>query len=162
MTVIDHAVETLDLQATTLAAYRGKALLIVNTASACGYTPQYKPLQALHARYEGRGFAVLGFPCNDFGAQEPGTEAEIHTFCETHFGVTFPMFAKVHAKGPHKHPLYKALTEETGEGIKGEVKWNFTKFLVSPTGEVLRRFEPSVDPLSAEVTAAVEAALPGA
>ena len=157
-TIIDHAVTTITGEATTLEAYRGKALLIVNTASACGFTRQYEGLQQLHERFKDQGFAVLGFPCDDFGGQEPGDEASIASFCTTSFGVTFPLFAKVHAKDP-KHPLYATLTEDTPEGIRGEVRWNFTKFLVSPTGAVLARFEPSVEPMSEELVAAVEAAL---
>jgi glutathione peroxidase len=158
--VIDHTVQTLDGTTTSLASYRGKALLVVNTASQCGYTPQYAGLEALHEAYEGRGLVVLGFPCNDFGAQEPGSAEEIRSFCETRFHVKFPLFAKVHAKGPDKSPLYKSLTEETAEGIRGEVKWNFTKFLVDPQGEVVARFEPAVAPDAPELRAAIEKVLP--
>lgn len=156
---ISHEVTTIDGTPTTLAAYRGKAMLIVNTASACGYTPQYKGLQALHTTYGARGLAVLGFPCNDFGGQEPGTEAEVKDFCDTTFGVTFPLFAKSHAKGANKSALYRTLTEETPDGIKGEVKWNFTKFLVDKSGHVVARFEPGVAPDAPELTAAIEKAL---
>jgi glutathione peroxidase len=158
--IIDHAVQTITGQERRLSEYRGKVLLIVNTASACGYTPQYKGLQQLYERYREQGLEVLGFPCNDFGAQEPGVEAEIKSFCEARFGVTFPLFAKVHAKGPEKAPLYRALTEETTEPVRGEVRWNFTKFLVGVDGEVLGRYEPSVEPLSRELCEAVERALP--
>ena len=157
--MIDHDVTTIEGQPLSLATFRGKVLLIVNTASACGYTPQYKGLQALHDRFASRGFAVLGFPCNDFGAQEPAAEAEVKGFCEVRYGVTFPLFSKVHAKGAEKSPLYKTLTEATGAGVKGEVKWNFTKFLVDAKGAVIARFEPAVDPLAPELVAAVEKAL---
>lgn len=154
--MIDHEISTLDGKPERLSAYRGKVLLLVNTASKCGYTPQYDGLEKLHERYAAKGFSVLGFPCNDFGGQEPGSPEEIQTFCESKFHVTFPLFAKVKAKGPEKSPLYRTLTEETPDGIKGEIKWNFTKFLVDAQGVVVARFEPAVDPLSAEVTSAVE------
>ena len=156
---IDQTVQTLDGKTKSLADYRGKVLLIVNTASQCGYTPQYAGLEKLYQTYRGRGFEVLGFPCNDFGAQEPGSAEEIRTFCDTRYHVTFPMFAKVKAKGD-KSPLYKALTEETADGIKGEVKWNFTKFLVDAAGHVVARFESRAEPESAEVTQAIEKLLP--
>ncbi|MFI5300988.1 MAG: glutathione peroxidase [Polyangiales bacterium] len=153
---ISHDVTTIDGKPLSLKSLRGKALLIVNTASACGYTPQYKGLQALHTTYGARGLAVLGFPCNDFGAQEPGTESEVKDFCDTTFGVTFPLFAKVHAKGADKSALYRTLTEETQDGVKGEVKWNFTKFLVDKSGRVVARFEPGVEPESIELKSAIE------
>jgi glutathione peroxidase len=156
----DIALKTIDGKDTTLAAYKGKALLIVNTASRCGYTPQYKGLQELYDKYRDKGFEVLGFPCNDFGAQEPGTEGEIKSFCELKYKTTFPMFSKVTVKGDNKAPLYKFLTEQTGDDIKGAIKWNFTKFLISADGAVVARFEPGVDPLAAELAAAVEKALP--
>ena len=158
--VIDHAVQTLDDQTTTLAAWRGKTVLVVNTASECGYTPQYAGLQTLHERYRDRGFEVLGFPCDDFGGQEPGSAPEIQAFCSAKFHVTFPLFAKIHAKGPEQAPLFKTLTEATPEGIRGPVKWNFTKFLVDSQGQVVARFEPGVDPLDARVVQAVEQNLP--
>jgi glutathione peroxidase len=160
--LIDHEVKRLDGTPAKLSDYRGKALLIVNTASFCGYTQQYADLKALQDSYEKKGFTVLAFPCNDFGAQEPGSPEEIKRFCKARFDVNFPLFEKVHAKGPNKSPLYKTLTEETPEGIKGEVRWNFTKFLINPKGEVVARFEPSDNPSSAKVRAAVEAALPSA
>ncbi len=156
---LEHTVHTLQGNPKSLADYRGKVMLIVNTASACGLTPQYAGLQALHERYESKGLAVLGFPCNDFGAQEPGTHEEIHTFCETHYSVTFPLFSKVKALGD-KSPLYRTLTEEVPEPFQGEIRWNFTKFLVSAEGKVIARFEPMTDPLAEEVTKAIEAALP--
>lgn len=156
--VLDHEVHTLAGQPASLADYRGKVLLIVNTASQCGLTPQYAGLEELQKRYQERGFTVLGFPCNDFGAQEPGTAEEIGRFCETRFSVSFPLFEKVRAKGD-KSPLYRTLTEELPGGLAGEIQWNFTKFLVDKHGHVIRRFEPRVDPLAPEVTEAVELAL---
>ena len=158
--MINHDVQTLDGKTVSLSAYRGQALLIVNTASQCGYTPQYKNLEALHQKYKDKGLVVMGFPCNDFGAQEPGGPEEIRQFCETRYNVTFPLFAKVKAKGPDKSPLYQTLTGETGEGVRGEVKWNFTKFLVNGRGEVVARFEPGVDPLDPQLVEAVEKILP--
>jgi glutathione peroxidase len=153
-------VETLDGGQQKFADLRGKAVLIVNTASQCGFTPQYAKLQELYGRYKDRGLVVLGFPSNDFGEQEPGEAAEIKEFVTSKFAVDFPMMNKVHAKGPEIAPLYKTLTEETAEGIRGEVKWNFTKFLVDPEGRVVARFEPKVDPLADEVTSAIEKLLP--
>jgi glutathione peroxidase len=159
--VLAHKVQSLDGQEVDLGAYRGKALLIVNTASKCGYTPQYASLQKLYDTYKARGLVVLGFPSNDFGGQEPGSATEIAQFCQKNYGVTFPMMAKVHAKGPEIAPVYRTLTQETGEGIRGDVKWNFTKFLVDPQGRIVRRFEPDAEPTSPELKAAVEAVLPG-
>ncbi len=157
---IDHRMETLGGDTVDLSNFRGKALLIVNTASECGYTPQYEGLQKLYDRYKDRGLVVLGVPSNDFGGQEPGSSEEIKTFCETRFGVSFPMLAKVHAKGPEIAPLYRTLTTESPEGIRGEVRWNFTKFLVDTNGTPVARFEPKVDPLAPELISAVEQALP--
>jgi len=156
--VIDHEVRTLAGEPKSLADFRGQVLLLVNTASACGLTPQYHALEALHQRFKARGFSVLAFPCNDFGAQEPGGPEEIQQFCSTRFAVTFPLFEKVRARGD-KSPLYRTLTEELPEGLRGEIRWNFTKFLVGRDGRVLRRFEPQVEPVAPEVTQAVEAAL---
>lgn len=150
-----YTVKTIDQRDKALADYEGKALLIVNTASECGYTPQYEKLQQLHERYQHRGFAVLGFPCNDFGGQEPGGEAAIRSFCQARYGVTFPLFAKTRILGPDKAPLYQTLTADSGD-----VRWNFTKFLVDPQGRVVARFEPNVDPLSPELCQRLEAALP--
>ena len=141
-------------------AYRGKVLLIVNTASRCGLTPQYAGLEALWQRFGERGLVVLGFPSNDFGGQEPGDAKAIKEFVTSKFAVDFPMMAQIHAKGPEIAPLYKALTEDTPEVIKGEVKWNFTKFLVDPSGKVVARFDSPVEPMGPELTAAVEKALP--
>ncbi len=145
-------------QPASLRAYRGKVLLIVNVASRCGLTPQYEQLEALQKKYADRGFTVLGFPCNDFGAQEPGTPAEIKAFCSTKYNVTFPLFEKVHVKGPGQHPLYAALTGPAAK-FPGEISWNFGKFLVGKTGEVLRRFDPRTKPDDPAVIAAIEAAL---
>ena len=139
-TAIDGSIMPLDI-------FRGRVLLIVNTASACGFTPQYEGLQALHARYHDRGFEVLGFPCNQFGAQEPGSENEIAQFCTTRFAVEFPLFAKVEVNGPQAHPLFRLLTEAK-PGLFGSkaIKWNFTKFLVDRDGEVVARFAPMTKP----------------
>jgi glutathione peroxidase len=157
--VIDHTVTTIDGREVALSEYRGKAMLIVNTASRCGLTPQYAGLQTLYDRYRERGLVVLGFPCNDFMGQEPGSEAEIAAFCENEYGVTFPMFAKVRVKG-EKDPLYRTLTEEIAEPLRGEIEWNFAKFLVDPDGRVVARFSPRTEPLADEVVAAIESVLP--
>jgi glutathione peroxidase len=154
-TAHDFSAKTITGQDKKLTEYEGKVLLIVNVASQCGLTPQYKGLEALHRRYAERGLRVLGFPANEFGAQEPGTEAQIKTFCETSYGVTFDMFSKVKVKGDGKHPLFAWLTEETG----GEIKWNFGKFLVGKDGAILARFEPNQEPESPEVVQAIEKAL---
>ncbi len=159
--VIDHVVESLDGEQVDLSTYRGKAILIVNTASKCGFTPQYADLQAIYEKYAERGLVVIGFPSNDFGNQEPGDSEEIADFCKKNYGVTFPMMAKVHAKGSGKAPIYVTLTEQTTSSIQGEVRWNFTKFLVDPEGHVVGRFESSVKPTSKEMTQAIEAVLPG-
>ena len=156
---IDHTVESLTGETVELASFRGRPLLIVNTASKCGYTPQYESLQELHEQYGERGLLVIGFPSNDFGNQEPGTAEEIGNFCRLNYGVTFPMMAKVHTKGPQQAPIYRALTMESGEAFQGEIRWNFTKFLVDPDGHVVARFESGVDPLDEQVTSAVEALL---
>jgi glutathione peroxidase len=158
--IVDHTVQTLEGETKKLSDYRGKALLIVNTASECGYTPQYADLQQVYAKYREQGFEVLAFPSNDFGGQEPGQPEEIREFVDGAFSVTFPIFDKVHAKGPEQSPLYKTLTEDTAEGIKGEVKWNFTKFIVDPQGKVVARFEPPVKPTDREVTTTIEKVLP--
>ena len=159
-TVIDHEVQTLDGKTTSLASYRGKALLLVNTASQCGYTPQYAGLQQLYGQYRGKGLEVLAFPSDDFGHQEPGSPEEIRSFVDDKFAVEFPMFDKLHAKGPEISPLYKTLSEQTGAGIKGEIEWNVTKFVVDPKGRVVARFAPDVDPKDPKLIAAIEAALP--
>ncbi len=153
---MDHDVKTLAGKPMKLSAYRGKALLIVNTASECGFTPQYEGLEKLYEQYKDRGFLVLGFPSNDFGAQEPGTSDDIQNFCQKNYGVTFPMSEKIHAKGPDISPVYKTLTQDNPKGISGDVRWNFTKFLVDPSGKVVARFEPNVTPLDPTITAAIE------
>lgn len=156
--VYDFSVTTIEGKTTTLAEYKGKVLLVVNTASECGFTPQYKGLEVLHRKYADRGFAVLGFPSNQFGQQEPGADAEIAAFCETRFGVTFPLFSKVDVNGPNAHPLYKFLTSEK-KGLLGSeaIKWNFTKFLVGKTGAVVQRYAPSTKPEN--IASDVESAL---
>lgn len=159
---LDHEVKLLDGSAKSLADYRGKTLLVVNTASACGFTPQYAELQQLYATYKDKGLEVLAFPSNDFGGQEPGSALDIRTFVDAQYSVEFTMFDKVVTKGEGKAPIYKTLTEETGDGIKGEINWNFTKFLVDPQGRVIARFEPAVGPLDPQIVAAIEHVLPGA
>ena len=140
-------VTQIDGTETDLSAYSGQVLLIVNTASACGYTPQYQGLQALYQRFKDQGFSVLGFPCNQFGSQEPGTADEIHDFCEKKFSVTFPLFAKIDVNGPDTHPLYQQL-KSAKPGLLGsqDIKWNFTKFLVSRDGQVQKRYGSQKDP----------------
>jgi glutathione peroxidase len=145
-TVHGFSARTIDGGERSLSEYKGKALLFVNTASQCGFTPQYQGLEALQKRYAAKGFAVLGFPCNQFGAQEPGSEKEIAQFCETSFGVTFPMFAKVDVNGEAAHPLFKYL-KAAAPGNEA-IKWNFTKFLVDQDGRVVKRYAPNAEPVS--------------
>jgi len=160
-TVHDFTATTIDGTATPLRDYAGRALLIVNVASQCGLTPQYAGLQQLHERWAGRGLAVLGFPCNQFGSQEPGSEAQIKTFCETRFGVTFPMFAKVEVNGGGRHPLYAFLTSQaTRPDGPGDIVWNFAKFLVDADGRVVARFAPTVAPDAPELLEAIEKVAP--
>ena len=146
-TAYDFAARTIDGVEQPLAAYRGKPLLVVNVASKCGFTPQYAGLQALYARFHEQGLEVLGFPCDQFGHQEPGDESEIKSFCSTRYEVTFPMFAKIDVNGANAHPLYQWLKSEKA-GILGTeaIKWNFTKFLVDRTGRVVRRYAPTDTP----------------
>lgn len=158
--VLDHEVKMLDGTTKSLADYRGKAVLVVNTASECGYTPQYADLQEVYGKYRDKGLEVVAFPSNDFGGQEPGDSEEIRAFVDDEYSVEFPMFDKVHAKGPEISPVYKTLSQDTGEGIRGEVKWNFTKFLVDPEGKVVARFEPPVRPNDPQVLSAIERVLP--
>jgi glutathione peroxidase len=158
--VVDHEVAMLDGSSKSLSDYRGKALLVVNTASECGFTPQYAELQRVYAQYRDRGLEVLAFPSNDFGGQEPGDGAQIREFVDDEFSVEFPMFDKVHATGPEISPVYQTLSQDTGDGIRGEVKWNFTKFLVDPQGRVVARFEPPVKPTDPALVAAIESVLP--
>jgi glutathione peroxidase len=154
----DIPLKDIDGKPTSLKAYQGKVLLIVNVASKCGFTPQYKGLEAIHLKYQSRGFTVLGFPCNDFGAQEPGSNEQIKQFCTADYSVTFPMFDKLHVKGSEQHPLYAALTGKEAP-FPGDVGWNFGKFLIGKDGKIVKRFDSKVTPESAEVTAAVEEAL---
>jgi glutathione peroxidase len=149
MTVYDFRTKRIDGEDVSLADYRGKVLLVVNVASRCGFTPQYKGLEKLYRDYRDRGFEVLGFPCNQFGSQEPGTESQIKAFCDSTFHVTFPLFSKVDVNGPHVHPLYKFL-EGAKPGILGtkRIKWNFTKFLVDRHGSPIRRYSPRATPES--------------
>ncbi|QFZ23121.1 glutathione peroxidase [Saccharothrix syringae] len=162
MDIHDIPVRTLSGEPTTLGALAGKALLVVNVASKCGLTPQYKGLERLHERYAEQGFSVVGFPCNQFAGQEPGTAEEIATFCSTTYGVTFPLYEKIEVNGDGRHPLYEQLTAvPDAAGEAGDVQWNFEKFLLSPAGAVVARFRPATDPEADEVVRAVEAVLPG-
>jgi glutathione peroxidase len=162
-TAADTSIQTIPLKDidgkdTSLKAYEGKVLLVVNVASRCGLTKQYKELQALHEKFKDQGFAVLGFPCNDFGAQEPGTNDEIKVFCTEKYSVSFPMFDKLHVKGAEQHPLYSALTGKEG-AFPGDVKWNFGKFLIGKDGKPLQRFEPKTTPDDTSVVSAIEKAI---
>lgn len=154
----DFTATTIDGTDQQLADYRGKVALVVNTASQCGFTPQYGPLQELYDQYADRGFVVLGFPCDQFGHQEPGTEDEIATFCESQFGVQFPMFAKVDVNGKDAHPLYRWMKSEKSGVLGGAIKWNFTKFLVDPHGNVVKRYGSTTHPQ--EIAKDIEALLP--
>lgn len=156
--IYDIPLKDIEGKDTTLKPYEGKVMLIVNVASKCGNTKQYKQLQALHEEYEKDGLAVLGFPCNDFGGQEPGTNAEIKEFCSTKYNVSFPIFDKLTVKGPGKHPLYEELSGPKAP-FPGDVKWNFGKFLVSRDGKILARFEPKTQPDDAAVISAIKEAL---
>ncbi|HMK99598.1 MAG TPA: glutathione peroxidase [Acidimicrobiales bacterium] len=160
--IYDIPIRTLQGEPSSLAPHRGKALLLVNVASRCGLTPQYAGLQELQDRYGERGFSVLGFPCNQFLEQEPGTAQEIAEFCSVNYGVSFPLFEKIDVNGPGRHPLYELLTSATdAEGQGGDIQWNFEKFLVSPGGEVVARFRPKVEPQDPALVQAVESSLPG-
>lgn len=149
--IYEIPVKTIDGTDTTLEPYRGKVLLIVNVASKCGFTHQYKGLEELYQKHKDNGLVVLGFPCNQFGGQEPGSEAEIKSFCSLNYGVTFPMFSKIDVNGPNEHPLYQFLKSQKG-GLLGfdSIKWNFTKFLVSRSGTVFGRYAPTNSPQSLE------------
>jgi glutathione peroxidase len=161
LSLYDIPLHTLSGEPTSLAEYRGKALLLVNVASKCGLTPQYTGLEQLHEHYADRGFSVIGIPCNGFGQQEPGTAEEIQTFCSTTYGVTFPMMAKVDVNGEDRHPLYQQLTAtEDAEGKAGDVQWNFEKFLVDPAGDIVARFRPMTKPEDDDLVKAIEATLP--
>ncbi|MED1265733.1 glutathione peroxidase [Bacillus mycoides] len=152
MTVYDFSAKTITGEEKSLKDYAGKALLIVNVASKCGFTPQYKGLQEVYDKYKDQGLEILGFPCNQFGGQEPGTEADITSFCELNYGVNFPMFAKIDVKGDKAHPLYTYMTEQA-PGLLGmkAVKWNFTKFLIGKDGKIVGRFAPQTKPVDLEV-----------
>src|SRR5215467_109424 len=154
----DIAVKDIDGKDTTLGAYKGKVLLIVNVASKCGYTPQYQGLETIYEKYKDKGLVVLGFPCNQFGRQEPGTDEEIKQFCSSKYNVTFPLFDKIDVNGPKRHPLYTELAGKDSP-YPGDIKWNFSKFLIGRDGKILKRFESKVVPNSPEVTQAIEAAL---
>ena len=161
MALTDLSIDTLQGSPTSLADFEGKALLLVNVASKCGLTPQYEGLERLQKAYGDRGFSVIGFPCNQFLGQEPGTAEEIETFCSTTYGVTFPLTEKIDVNGADAHPIYQELTTVAdSDGEAGEVKWNFEKFLVLPTGEIVGRFRPQVDPEDPALVSAIEAQLP--
>ncbi|MHB9029832.1 MAG: glutathione peroxidase [Candidatus Latescibacterota bacterium] len=160
--VLDFTMKNIDGEDVPLSMYRGKVLLMVNVASKCGLTPQYEGLETLYKKYGGQGLVILGFPANNFGMQEPATNAEIKQFCTVQYSVTFPMFAKILVKGVYIDPLYAFLTSaKTNPKFAGDIKWNFTKFLVDRSGKVINRFEPKVTPGSEEVVKAIEAALAG-
>jgi glutathione peroxidase len=162
MSLTDLPIHTLTGDDASLADYQGKALLLVNVASKCGLTPQYEGLERLQKTYGDRGFSVLGFPCNQFMGQEPGTAEEIQSFCSTTYGVTFPMFEKIDVNGDDRHPIYDELTAvPDADGEAGDVKWNFEKFLVSPQGEIVGRFRPQIEPEDPAIVDAIEQQLPG-
>lgn len=155
--IYSFVMQTIDGKEQPLAAYKGKTLLVVNVASRCGFTPQYKGLEALHRKYKDRGFVILGFPANNFMGQEPGTNEEIKQFCALHYGVTFPMFAKISVKGVDIHPLYKYLTESANP--PGAISWNFNKFLIGPDGRILARWGSRTTPDSKELVGTIEEVL---
>ena len=159
MTIFDIPVHTINGDASSLAPYAGKTVLVVNVASKCGLTPQYEGLEQLQKTYEERGFSVLGFPCNQFAGQEPGTAEEIQTFCSTTYGVTFPLFEKIDVNGEDQSPIYAELNQTAdAEGYSGDIRWNFEKFLISPDASV-QRFAPTVTPEDPILVGAIEAAL---
>ena len=154
-------IKTLQGQPTSLQAFRGKALLLVNVASECGNTPQYEQLEALQKKYEAKGFTVIGFPCNQFGCQEPGTPEQIADFCKTNYGVTFPLMEKIEVNGLARHPIYTQLTQlADGSGYSGDIRWNFEKFVVAADGKTITRFSPKTKPDDPAVVAAIEKGLP--
>jgi glutathione peroxidase len=160
--IFEASIDTLGGESGSLSEYKGKALLLVNVASRCGLTPQYTGLEKLQEEYAGRGFSVLGFPCNQFLGQEPGSAEEIAEFCSTTYGVTFPLFEKIDVNGPDRHPIYDELTKaKDASGEAGDITWNFEKFLVSPGGEVVGRFRPQVEPEDPGLVSAIESVLPG-
>jgi glutathione peroxidase len=159
MTIYDIPVHSLDGEASSLAPYAGKTVLVVNVASKCGLTPQYEGLEQLQKTYEGRGFSVVGFPCNQFAGQEPGTAEEIQTFCSTTYGVTFPLFEKIDVNGEDQSPIYAELNKTAdAEGYSGDIRWNFEKFLIAPDASV-QRFAPTVTPEDPILVGAIEAIL---
>ncbi len=157
--VLDFKLKNIDGKESDLGSYKGDVLLVVNVASKCGLTPQYEGLEATYEKYKDKGFKVLAFPANEFGKQEPGTDPQIKEFCTKNYGVTFPVFSKIVVKGEGIHPLYTYLTKETASPLQGDIRWNFTKFLVNRKGEVIARFEPKEEPSSEKVVKAIEAAL---
>jgi glutathione peroxidase len=162
-TIYDYTLNSIDGQPAPLSAYKGKVVMLVNVASRCGFTPQYTALESIYEKYKDRGFVIVGIPANNFGAQEPGTNQEIKTFCSSKYNVKFPMMAKVSVKGDDTTPLYQYLTDKAANPkTGGEIQWNFTKFLVGPDGQIVARFEPKVTPDSPEVTSAIEEALSSA
>jgi glutathione peroxidase len=162
VTVHDIDLQTLSGDPATLGDFAGSPILVVNVASKCGLTPQYEGLQRLHERFAERGFTVAGFPCNQFGAQEPGTADEISEFCTVNYGVTFPMFAKIDVNGADRHPLYTELTAvPDAEGQAGDIQWNFEKFLIDRDGKIVARFRPMTEPEAPEVVSAIEGQLAG-
>ncbi len=161
MDIYDIPISDLEGSPSSLAPYQGKAILAVNVASRCGLTPQYEGLERLQKRYGDRGFTVLGFPCNQFMGQEPGTAAEIREFCSTTYGVTFPLYEKIDVNGANRHPIYERLTViADSEGQAGDIQWNFEKFLISPDGQMVQRFRPGLQPEDAVVIEAIEEVLP--
>jgi len=161
MALYDIPIHTLQGEPSSLASYKGKALLLVNVASKCGLTPQYEGLERLQKKYAAKGFSVLGFPCNQFLGQEPGSAEEIQEFCSTTYGVTFPLFEKIDVNGAERHPIYDELTATPdADGAAGDITWNFEKFLVSPDGKVVDRFRPQVEPEDPALISAIEAQLP--
>ena len=156
--VYDVPLKNIDGKDTSLKAYQGKVILVVNVASKCGHTPQYEGLETLYRQYQDQGLVVAGFPCNDFGAQEPGTNEEIKEFCSTKYNVTFPMFDKLHVKGPDQHPLYAVLSGKESP-FPGDVRWNFGKFLIGRDGKIVKRFEPGTKPDDKELVQAIETQL---
>ncbi len=158
--IFESPIKTLKGESSTVGAHRGKSLLLVNVASKCGLTPQYTGLENLQKKYGSKGFQVLGFPCNQFGGQEPGSAEEIREFCSTTYGITFPMFEKIEVNGGGRHPIYKALTRTPDKNNEaGDIQWNFEKFLISADGKQITRFRPKTDPESPEILSAIEASL---
>ena len=156
----DYKLETIDGESTTLTEHKGKVILMVNVASRCGFTRQYKGLEELYRKYNAKGLVICGFPCNQFGGQEPGTEDDIKSFCATKFGVTFPMYSKINVNGPDRHPLYESIIGEKGP-LKGNIKWNFGKILIGKDGVPIEKFGSMTSPSSKKLIKAIESALNG-